>query len=89
MPYVYLRAGADFALVRLPGNSAQVGVWPLFDFGVDRFNKCVTYGFGKPDSFGRILLLGFDQFDASTSGLLSAATRQRMRAEAAGPGTPP
>ncbi len=87
--HMYLHAGADFALLVLPRNYPhKLGVWNLFDFGVQRLTECQVYGFGTPDRLGRILLLGFDQFDAATSGLLSQRTRQRMRAEAVEGGKP-
>jgi len=81
--HMYLHSGADFAIVGLPKNYAHThGVWNLFDFGVERFRECQTYGFGTPDKFGRILLLGFDQYDAVSNQLLGKATRQEMRARA-------
>jgi hypothetical protein len=87
--HMYLHSGADFAVVALPRNYPHtMGVWNLFDFGVQRFNECQAYGFGRPELLARILLLGYDQFDAGTSGLLSRQTRQRMRVEASGPGGP-
>lgn len=83
--HMYLHSGADFAIVVLPKNYPHThGVWDLFEFGVQRFNECKTYGFGTADKFGRILLLGFEQFAASTNEPLSKKTRQEMRKEAAG-----
>lgn len=82
--HIYLRAGADFAIVALPRNYPHShGVWNLFEFGVQRYDECRRYGFGTPDKLGRILLLGFRQFDRLTKTPLSIDTRQRMRAEAA------
>lgn len=81
--HTYLHVGAHFAVVGLPKNYPHKhGVWNLFDFGVHRFNECRTYGFGTRGKFGRILLLGFEQFDAKTDELLSQKTRQRMRQKA-------
>lgn len=78
--HMYLHAGADFALVALPKNySHKHGVWNLFAFGVGRFSECATYGFGTADKLGRILLLGFEQFDALTNKPLSKLTRLEMR----------
>jgi hypothetical protein len=82
--HMYLHSGADFAIVVLPKNYPHThGVWDLFEFGVQRFNECKTYGFGTADKLGRILLLGFEQFAASTNEPLSQKTRQEMRKEAA------
>jgi hypothetical protein len=82
--HMYLHFGADFAIVALPKNYPHAhGVWNLFDFGKQRFKECTTYGFGTAENLGRILLLGFQQFDAATNKPLSVETRQRMRAHAA------
>jgi len=82
--HMYLHTGADFALIALPKNYCHKhGVWNLYDFGMQRFAECQTYGFGTGEKFGRILLLGFDQYAASTNRLLCKATRDEMRTEAA------
>jgi hypothetical protein len=82
--HMYLHAGAHFALVVLAKNySHKHGVWNLFDFGVQRFSECKTYGFGTTDKLNRILLLGYEQFAASTDKPLCKVTRQEMRTEAA------
>ncbi len=82
--HIYLHAGANFAVVALPRNYAHKhGIWDLFEFGVERYNECRTYGFGTADNLGRILLLGFDQREAATNRLLSKATREEMRTKAA------
>ena len=81
--HIYLHAGADFALVALPKNYAHKhGVWNLFQFGVERYDECRTYGFGSPDTLEKNLLLGFDQRDAITNRLLSKATHKEMRSRA-------
>ena len=81
--HMYLHAGADFALIALPKNYSHThGVWNLFDFGVQRLSECLAYGFGTPDTFDRILLLGFQQFVASTNAPLSQKTRLDMRDQA-------
>ena len=83
--HMYLRSNAHFAIVALPKNYPHShGVWNLFDFGVQRLKECNTYGFGTVENLGRILLLGFQQFDAATNEPLSVGTRQRMRAHASG-----
>jgi len=82
--HIYLHAGAHFAVVALPRNYAHKhGIWNLFEFGMERYNECRTYGFGTADKLGRILLLGFDQHEAATNRLLSKATREEMRIKAA------
>ncbi len=84
--HMYLHFGADFAIVALPKNYPhRHGVWNLFDFGVQRFKECNKYGFGTAENLGRILILGFQQFEATTNAPLSVETRQRMRAHAANP----
>lgn len=83
--HMYLHSGADFTLVALPINYPHKhGVWNLFEFGVQRYKECLAYGFGTPDSLGRILLLGFEQFCGTTNGSLSCKSRDRMRQEALG-----
>ncbi|MBZ5508068.1 MAG: hypothetical protein LAO78_21605 [Acidobacteriia bacterium] len=83
--HMYFHSYANFAIVALPKNYPHLhGVWDLFDFGKQRFDECNTYGFGTAGNLGRILLLGFQQFDASTNEPLSVETRQRMRAHASG-----
>jgi hypothetical protein len=80
--HIYLHAGAHFAIVVLPRNYAHKhGVWNLFEFGIERYDECRTYGFGSPDKLGRIALLGFDQHEAATSQLLTKANRKRWRVE--------
>ena len=82
--HIYLHAGAHFAVVALPRNYAHKhGVWNLFEFGMERYNECRTYGFGTSDKLGRILLLGFNQREAATNRLLSKTTREEMRTHAA------
>jgi hypothetical protein len=81
--HIYLHAGADYAVVALPRNYAHKhGVWNLFAFGVERYNECRAYEFGTAEKLDRILLLGFNQFEASTNRLLSKATRAEMRTKA-------
>ena len=81
--HMYLHSGADFAIIGLPKNYPHTGgVWDLFSFGVERFRECKTYAFGTADKLGKILLLGFEQYDAASSQPLSKATRQEMRTRA-------
>ena len=84
--HMYFHAGADFALVVLPRNYAhKIGVWDLFEFGVQRFQECRHYGFGTDDKLDRILLLGYTQFEGTTGERLSTRTRKAMREAAALP----
>lgn len=83
--HMYLHCGVDLALICLPRNYPHKhGIWNLFDFGVQRYRECSTYGFGSPDRLGKILLLGFDQHEAATGHLLSKAVRERIRVHARG-----
>ncbi len=83
--HMYLRSGADFALIVLPRNYPHThGIWYLFAFGAARYQECLKYGLGSPESLGRGLLVGYTQYDAETGEKLSAATRQRMRKLAGG-----
>jgi len=78
--HMYLNSGADYALLALPKNySHRHGVWNLYEFGVQRFSECRTYGFGTEERLGRILLIGFEQFDARTKSLLDSAWRIKVR----------
>ncbi len=78
--HMYLHSGADYALIVLPRNYPHThGIWDLFDFGVKRYMECLKYGMGTPESLGRVLLVGYTQYDAVTGEKLSAVTRQRMR----------
>lgn len=80
--HMYLQLGADLTIVVLPKNySHKLGSWNLFEFGVQRYNECLTFGFGTPESLGRILLLGFEQFCATTNELMTKRIRDRMRKE--------
>lgn len=78
--HMYLNSGADFALIVLPRNYPHtLGMWDLFDFGVKRYWECLNCGMGTPESLGRVLLVGYTQFDGQTGEKLSTVTRQRMR----------
>lgn len=78
--HMYLNSGADFALIVLPRNYPHThGIWDLFAFGAARYQECLKYGLGTPETLGRILLVGYTQHDAGTGEKLSAFTRLRMR----------
>jgi hypothetical protein len=82
--HIYLSVGADFAVVVLPRNYAHKnGVWNLFEFGIERYDECRTYGFGLPDRLGRIAVLGFDQLETGTNRPLTKAIREQWRSKAA------
>jgi hypothetical protein len=83
--HMYLHAGVYYALVGLPRNYAHSrGMWDLYNFGVQRFKECMNYGFGTSDKLGRILLLGFTQYDKASNEQFSSRIRQQIRERAAG-----
>lgn len=83
--HMYLHSGADYSLIVLPRNYPHAhGIWDLFRFGVERYTECLKYGMGTAESLGRILLLGYTQYDGQTGAKLSATTRERMRKLAQG-----
>jgi len=60
--HMYLRHGADFALLFLPKNySHRSGKWDLFDWGKTRYQQSRDFGFGSPSIFDRILVVGYEQ----------------------------
>lgn len=79
--HMYLNSGADFALIVLPINYPHThGIWDLFAFGAaPRYQECLKYGLGTPETLGRILLVDYTQHYAGTGEKLSAVTRLRMR----------
>ena len=83
--HMYLHSGADSALLALPKNySHRHGIWNLYEFGVQRFRECRTYGFGTEERLGRIILPGFEQLDAQTRMPLDAIWREEVRQTAKG-----
>jgi len=83
--HMYLHSGADYALLALPKNYPHThGIWNLYEFGVQRFRECRTFGFGVEDRLGRIILLGFEQFDAQTQKPLDRNWRAKVRQMAKG-----
>jgi hypothetical protein len=82
--HMYLNSGADFALIVLPRNYPHThGIWDLFAFGAARYQECLKYGLGTPVTLGRILLVGYTQYDGQTGDKISTVTRLRMRKLAA------
>lgn len=78
--HMYLHSGADYSLIVLPRNYPHThGIWDLFRFGEERYTECLKYGMSTRESLGRILLVGYTQYDAATGEKLSAASRARMR----------
>jgi hypothetical protein len=76
--HMYFRNGADFATLFLPKNYAHKnGQKDLFDCAKKRYQQCVQFGFGTPDLFDRILLVGYQQF-ALDGSLLSPAVRHAL-----------
>ena len=83
--HMYLHFGADFVLMALPKNYPHSGgIWNLYEFGVQRFRECRAYGFGTVERLDRIILLGFDQFDAQTQMPLDVNWREKVRKMARG-----
>lgn len=61
--HIYFGADALFALLFLPNNWAHSGgEIDLFAEGKKHYQHCLKFGFGTPDSLGRILLVGYQQF---------------------------
>jgi len=83
--HIYLYYGATFSLLALPKNYPHSnGIWNLYEFGKQRFRECQTYGFGTKERLGRIILLGFEQFDAQTQMPLDVTWRKKVRRMAKG-----
>ncbi len=63
--HMYLSGDAAFALLVLPKNCPhRHGEWNLFATGVDRYRQCLDFGFGTPEVFDRILIVGYEQWTA-------------------------
>lgn len=61
--HIYFGFDADFAILFLPVNWAHSGgVTDLFAEGRKHYQHCLKFGFGTPESLGRILLVGYKQF---------------------------
>ena len=61
--HIYFGSDADFAILFLPVNWAHSGgVTDLFAEGRKHYQHCLKFGFGTPESLGRILLVGYQQF---------------------------
>jgi hypothetical protein len=78
--HIYLHAGADYALLVLPKNYPHsLGIWNLYEFGIQRFMECKFYGFGVEERLERILLLGYEQVDAETETPIDISWRKKIR----------
>lgn len=78
--HMCLNSGANFCIVALPTNYPhKVGTWNPYNFGLRQYRDCLAYGFGAPDKLERILLLGFETYDAATDEPHSTRSRQEMR----------
>lgn len=63
--HMYLSGDADYALLVLPKNYPhRHGEWDLFATGVTRYLECLDFGFGTPETFDRILIVGYEQATA-------------------------
>lgn len=61
--HLYFASGADFVVVFMPKNYVHSGKSPMksFEKARQRYDQCVKYGFGSPENFNRILLVGYEQ----------------------------
>ena len=63
--HMYLKGDAKFALLVLPKNYPhRHGEWDLYAIGVDRYRQCLDFDFGTPETFDRILIVGYEQTTA-------------------------
>ena len=63
--HMYLSGDAAFALLVLPKNYPhRHGEWNPFATGVARYRQCLNFGFGTPETFDRILIVGYEQATA-------------------------
>ena len=66
------------------------GEWDLFATGVARYRQCLDFGFGTPETFDRILIVGYEQATADgerltgqlRSRLIANRPRPTLKAEA-------
>ena len=76
--HMYLSGDAALALLVLPKNYPhRHGEWDLFATGVTRYRKCLDYGFGTPETFDRILIVGYEQATADGE-RLTGQVRSRL-----------
>ena len=62
---MYLRGDADFGLLGLPKNYPhRHGEWDQFAAGKVRYRQCLDFGFGTPDTFDRIPIVGCERATA-------------------------
>ncbi len=82
--HMYLSGDATFALLVLPKNYPhRHGEWDLFATGVARYLQCVDFGFGTPETFDRILIVGYEQATADGE-RLTGQIRSRLIASRTG-----
>lgn len=76
--HMYLSGDAAFALLVLPKNYPhRHGEWDLFATGVARYRQCLDCGFGTPETFDRILIVGYEQATADGE-RLTGQVRSRL-----------
>jgi hypothetical protein len=76
--HIYFGSKADFAMLFLPKNWAHAhGTPDLFVEGKKHYQDCLKFGFGTPESLGRILLVGYQQFTFDGH-LLTKEVRNRL-----------
>ncbi len=82
--HMYLSGDAAFALLVLPKNYPhRHGEWDLFATGVARYRQCLDFGFGMPETFDRILIVGYEQATADGE-RLTGQVRSRLIASRPG-----
>lgn len=76
--HIYFGSGANLAVLFLPNNWAhRHGALDLFSEAKERYQNCLNFGFGTPESLGRILLVGYQQYTVDGE-LLSSDIRRRL-----------
>lgn len=81
--HLYFASGADFVIVFVPKNYVHSGKSPMksFEKARQRYDQCVSYGFGSRDNLDRILLVGYEQ--AVSDGRLYTPALRKQFIEAA------
>jgi hypothetical protein len=80
--HIYFGADADFALLFLPENWAHSsGETDLFAEGKHHYQHCLKFGFGTPESLGRILLVGYKQYTVEGKPVTAEIRRSLVAAQ--------
>jgi hypothetical protein len=77
--HLYFASGADFVVVFVPKNYVHSGksAMKTFEVARQRYDQCVTYGFGSRENLERILLVGYEQA-VSDGRLYTPALRKKF-----------